>query len=127
MNIGSSNRLPYDFCSYQKQLFESTQPLSYQMYFGAYENCNKAIFDKFWVKYQLVDIESELFNLTRPLSKCDQFKYHPNCKKSGLCVSTFDRSIPVVYAPEVKPIVYNNIPRQTHPGFRVPRANICDM
>ncbi len=126
MNLGASNRTIYDTCQYQKQLFESTQPLSYQLYFGAHENCNKAVFDRFWVKYQLVDIESELFNLTRPLSNCDQFKYHPNCGKSGLCTSTFHRSVPVVYAPEVKAIVYNNIPRQTHPGYRVPRPNICN-
>lgn len=127
MNIGSSNRLLYDNCSYQKQLYESTSPLAYNLYQGKYENCNKCIYDKFWTPYQLVDIETELRNQTRPLSHCDQFKYSPNCRKSGLCVSTFNKDIPVVIAPEVCPIIYNNIPKQTHPGFCLPDPNFCNV
>jgi len=125
MNIGASNRLIYDNCSYSKQLYESTSPLAYQLYFGKHENCNKCLHDKFWTRYQLVDIETELRNQTRPLSHCDQFKYHPDCEKSGLCLSTFDKDVPVVYAPEVCPIIYNNIPKQTHPGFHLPNPNPC--
>ena len=100
MNTGSSNRQIYDSCNYQKRLYESTSPLAYQLYQGAHENCNKCIYDKFYVPYQpeIVDIESELKNITRPLSDCDQFKYSPKCKKSGLCVSTFDRTVPIVLA-----------------------------
>ena len=127
MNIGSSNRLMYDNCAYSKQLHESTSPLNYRLYQGAHENCNKCRHDKFWTPYQLVDIETELKIMNRPLSKCDQFKYYPNCKKSAMCLSTSDKSVPVVYAPEVCPIVYNNIPRQTHPGFKVPKGNFCKM
>ncbi|MCJ7638247.1 MAG: hypothetical protein MUO21_12220, partial [Nitrososphaeraceae archaeon] len=67
--------------NYQKKLYESTSPLMYQLEFSKHENCNKCVFNRFWTKYQLVDIESELKNLNRPLSNCDQFKYHPNCKK----------------------------------------------
>ena len=125
MNIGGSNRLIYDNCSYQKQLYESTSPLAYQLSQYKYENCNKCLYDKFWTPYQLVDIETELRNQTRPLSHCDQFKYSPKCSKSGLCLSTFDRSVPVVPAPEVCPIIYNNIPRQTHPGYHLPNPNFC--
>lgn len=125
MNIGSSNRLKYDNCSYQKDLYESTSPLAYQLSQYKYENCNKCLYDKFWTPYQLVDIETELRNQTRPLSKCDQFKYSPNCRQSGLCLSTFDKSVPVVPAPEVCPIIYNNIPRQTHPGYHLPDPNFC--
>jgi hypothetical protein len=125
MNIGGSNRLMYDNCAYQKRLYESTSPLAYNLFFGAQENCNKCVYDKFWTKYQLVDIETELRNQTRPLSQCDQFKYSPGCKRSGLCVSTFDRVIPVVPAPEVCPIIYNNIPRQTNPGYNLPSNKIC--
>ncbi len=125
MNIGSSNRLLYDNCSYQKNLYESTSPMAYRLYFGAQENCNKCIADRFYTKYQLVDIETELRNQTRPLSDCDQFKYSPNCKRSGLCLSTFDKSVPVVMAPEVCPIVYNNIPRQRSPGYHLPDPNFC--
>lgn len=127
MNNGSSNRQLYDTCNYEKRLYESTSPLSYQMAFFKHENCNKCIQDNFYVKYQpeIVDVESELLNITRPLSDCDQFKYSPTCKRSGLCLSTFDKSAPVVLAPEVCPIIYNNIPRQTNPGYKVPSANIC--
>lgn len=126
MNIGSSNRLIYDTCAYQKQLYESTSPLAYNLYQGKFENCNKCLHDKFWTPYQLVDIESELRNQTRPVSSCDQFKYTPGCKRSGLCLSTFDRTVPIVLAPEVCPIIYNNIPKQTHPGFHLPNPNFCN-
>ena len=111
MNIGSSNRLLYDNCSYQKRLYESTSPLSYQMYQGKFENCHKCLHDKFWTPYKVVDIETELRNQTRPLSHCDQFKYTPGCKKSNMCMSTFDKNRPVVYAPEVCSILHNNIPK----------------
>ena len=82
---------------------------------------------QFWTRQDpaIVDVESDLRNITRPLSDCDQFKYSPACKRSGMCISTFDRYAPVVLAPEVCPIVYNNIPRQTNPGYRLPGANIC--
>jgi len=125
MNIGGSNRGKYDNCTYQKYLYESTSPLSYNLYQGKFENCNKCLYDRFWTPYQLVDIETELRNQTRPLSKCDQFQYSPECKKSGLCLSTFDKSVPVVLAPEVCPIIYNNIPRQVNPGYHLPNGNFC--
>jgi len=127
MNLGSSNRPIYDNCNYNKRLYESTSPLSYRMYFGAQENCSKCQFDHFYVKFQpeIVDVESELKNLTRPLSQCDQFKYSPSCKKSGLCLSTFDKSVPVILAPEVCPIVYNNIPRRLTPGYHLRDPNPC--
>ena len=127
MNIGSSNRSIYDNCDYEKKLYESTSPLAYRLYFGASENGSKCLYDKFRVRYnsEIVDTESELLNLTRPLSNCDQFKYSPNCKRSGLCTSTFDRAVPIVLVPEVCPIVYNYIPRQTSTGVHLPSPKIC--
>lgn len=129
MNLGSSNRQIYDNCSYGKELYESTSPYYYRVYFGNYENCNKCKYDKFYVKFQpeIVNIESELKNLTRPLSNCDQFKYSPNCKDPNICISTFDKSAPVVFAPEVCPIVHNNIPKTSNPGRRFPDTNICNI
>lgn len=127
MNIGSSNRPIYDTCSYEKKLYESTSPLGYRLYGGYAENCNKCTDGNFWFKYQpqVVDVESELLNLTRPLSDCDQFKYNPNCKRSGLCTSTFDKRNPVILAPEVCPILTQNIPRRRHPGYHLPNPNFC--
>ena len=125
MNIGGSNRLSYDNCSYQKKIYESTSPLSYNLYQGKFENCNKCVYDRFWTPYQLVDIETELRNQTRPLSDCDQFKYSEHCKRSGLCLSTYDKQVPVVMAPEVCPIVYNNITKSMTPGYHLPNPNFC--
>jgi len=127
MNIGSQNRVKMDSCATELRIKTSTDPLKYMLYLGAHESCNKCIYDNFYVKYQpeIINVENELLNLTRPLSDCPQYKYNPQCKKSGLCTSTFDKSVPVVLAPEVCPIVYNNIPRQTHPGYRIPNQNPC--
>ena len=117
-SAGSFNRLIYDNCATQKYYHESTSPLKWQLYHGKFEHCEKCRYDgQFWTPYELVDIETELRNQNRPLSHCDQFKYNPSCKSSSLCLSTFDSQIPVVLAPEVCPIVHNNIRRWGHPGY----------
>ena len=126
MNTGSSNRLIYDRCAYDKELAESVAPLNYRMYSGAHENCNKCIYTKFYRPFDLVEQESELKNITRPATKCPSFKYNPKCKKSKSCTSTFDDSVPVVLAPEVCPIVHNNIPKTNSPGYDLPPRAVCD-
>ncbi|CAH6421740.1 Hypothetical protein KVN_LOCUS426 [uncultured virus] len=125
INQGSSNRLIYDNCAYEKDLHESTSPLMYNLYQGKFEHCQKCRFDQFITPYMLVDIESELRNQTRPQSNCDQFKYNPKCPKSRLCRNTFDKTNPIVLPPEVCPIVYNNIPRPMSTGYRLPNPNFC--
>ena len=125
---GASNRQIYDCCAYAQALQQSVDPLQYDLYFGAVENCNKCIDKKAWFKQdrEIVDIESDLLNITRPLSNCDGFKYNPNCKTGPNCVSTFDPNAPRVLSPSLCPIVYNNIPIQTNPGYTVPDpANVC--
>jgi len=123
---GSFNRLRYDNCAYQKALFESTDPLKYQLYQGKFEHCAKCTDNnKFWRPYDLVDVESDLMGINRPSSKCPQNQYNPACKKSARCMSTFDKSAPVVLAPEVCPIIRNNIPRMTTPGYSVPSGAYC--
>jgi len=125
MNIGGTNRINQDNCAYQKSLYESTSPLSYQLYMGKHESCSACIQDKFYLKYNLVDVESEVKGINRPLSKCDQLKYNPGCKSSARCVSTFDKNVPRVRVPELCPIVYNNIPKMTHPGYTLPNPDFC--
>lgn len=127
MNIGSSNRLAYDPCSYKKKLHESTSPLAYRLYEGNYENCSKCVYDKFWRPFdtEIVDIESELKNINRPVSHCDEYFYNPNCKKSGSCVSTYDKTIPIVWSNSLCSVVKNNIVKPTHPGYVLPPKNIC--
>jgi hypothetical protein len=125
---GASNRQIYDCCAYAQALQQSVDPLQYDLYFGAVENCNKCIDKKAWFRQdrEIVDIESDLWNITRPLTKCDGYKYNPNCKTGPNCVSTFDPNVPRVLSPSLCPIVYNNIPIQTNPGYTVPNpANVC--
>jgi hypothetical protein len=125
---GASNRQIYDCCAYAQALQQSVDPLQYDLYFGAVENCNKCIDKQAWFKQdrQIVDIESDLWNITRPLTRCDGYKYNPNCKTGPNCVSTFDPNAPRILSPSLCPIVYNNIPVQTNPGYNVPDpANVC--
>lgn len=125
---GASNRQIYDCCAYAQALQQSVDPLQYDLYFGAVENCNKCIDKQAWFKQdrEIVDIESDLWNITRPLTRCDGYKYNPNCKTGPNCVSTFDPNAPRVLSPSLCPIVYNNIPVQTNPGYTVPDpGNIC--
>ncbi len=126
-NQGASNRQIYDCCNYAQTLQQSVDPLQYNLYFGAGENCSECIDKKAWFKQdrQIVDIESELRNQTRPLSRCDFLKYNPNCQTSDSCISTFDPNVPRILSPSLCPIVYNNIPVQTSPGYTVPSPNIC--
>lgn len=117
INFGGNTRQRYDRCEYAQSLQQSVSPMSYMLYPGAYENCNKCIYDKFYTPFDTVDIESELTNRTRPLSRCDKYQYQPGCTKSNMCLSTFDRSAPIIPIPELCPIVFNNIKRPTGPGF----------
>jgi len=121
---GASNRQVYDCCKYAQDLKQSVDPLQYNLYFGAQENCSKCIDKKAWFKQDtdIVNIESELWNITRPLSDCDQYKYNPDCKTSESCISTFAPNIPRILSPSLCPIVYNNIPIQDSPGYTVPNT-----
>lgn len=125
---GASNRQIYDCCAYAQALQQSVDPLQYDLYFGAVENCNKCIDKKAWFKQdrEIVDIESDLWNITRPLTRCDGYKYNPNCKTGPNCISTFEPNAPKILSPSLCPIVYNNIPVQNNPGYMVPDpANVC--
>jgi len=125
---GGWSRKKADSCFYSQELKQSVSPFTFMTDITKYENCNKCTQNgQYWVPYhpQIVDVESELKNITRPLSDCDQFKYNPNCKRSGLCVSTFDSHNPIVLAPEVCPIIFNNIKRQTSSHVRMPPQNPC--
>merc|ERR1712216_241780 len=112
MNTGSFNKLHDDCCAVRRQLKDSVGPCEYRLYFGAYENSNKCVHDKFYRKFDLVDQESELKNINRRASRCPGKKYNPSCKKSKYCTSTFDKSNPIVLAPEICSIVDNNLKKQ---------------
>ena len=124
---GFSTRLPYDPCAYNKRLSESTDPYAYTMFDGKFENCNRCVYDRFTRPFDedIVNVESDLRNIVRPASKCPSRKYNPHCKKSPVCVSTYDESVPVVLAPEVCPIVENNLHWGDDTGIRDPRPANC--
>ena len=118
---GSFNRLSYDKCAYEKEIQQSTSPLNYRMYQGAFENDTKCVYNKdsFYHPYDIaiIDGDSELKGLGRQTSNCPQKKYNPNCDKSAECTSTFDESNPIVLMSEVCPIIKNNIQRVQGPGY----------
>lgn len=126
-HTGFSSRLPYDPCAYNKELSESVAPYAYQMFDGKFENCNRCVYDKYTRPFDgdVVDVESELHNITRPASRCPSRKYHPGCKMSPNCISTYDDKVPVVLAPEVCPIVHNNLNWKNDTGIRDPRPSNC--
>lgn len=126
MNNGGSCRTNYDLCAYDKRLQESVSPLSYKLYAGMYENCSPCGGKGARPRLsEVVDYESELRNQTRAVSRCPGLKYNPTCKDVPNCVSTFDTKAPVVIAPEVCPIVFNNIPKLTDPGYRLDTNAYC--
>ena len=114
---GNSTRLLYDDCEYKVKLNQSTLPGTYQMYEDKYESPERCVYDKMYKKYDLVDYESELKGLGRVGSNCPENKYNPRCKRSSACISTYDKSVPVTYAPEMCPIVFNNIKKPTSSGL----------
>jgi hypothetical protein len=124
---GYSTRLPDDPCAYNKRLSESTGVYAYTTYVGAFENCNKCVYDHYTRPFDgdIVDVDSELSNRTRPASKCPSRKYSPRCKKSPNCLSTFDDSVPVVLAPEVCEICPTNIHWGLDTGIRDPKPSNC--
>lgn len=125
-SIGSFNRMTYDNCAYTEDLHQSTSPLLYQMSRYKFENCSACTFDgTYFAPFDLVDYESELKNISRPSSLCSNMKYSSTCKKSPLCTSTFDPSNPVVYAPNVCPVVCNNIRKVKSPGYKVEGNVTC--
>jgi hypothetical protein len=129
MNSGSPGgftRQHYDQCTVDLEQSQNLGPYEYQVYHGKFEHCKKCIHDgQFWTPYKLVDVESELKNITRPLTRCNRFKYNPKCEKSKNCLSTYDKSVPVVLAPEVCPIVENTIRRPVSTGNRLPAELPC--
>jgi hypothetical protein len=124
---GFSARLPYDPCAYNKSLTESVAPYEYTMYDGKFENCNRCVHDRYTRPFDvdIVDVESELRNQTRLASNCPSRQYNPNCKKSKSCINTFDATVPVVLAPEVCPIVFNNLERYNGNGIKEPVSAKC--
>jgi hypothetical protein len=126
-SIGSFNKLSYDKCAYALDLKQSTTPLNYQMSRYKFENCTACTMDgQYYAPFDLVDYESELKNITRPESLCNNMKYSPTCEKSDMCVSTFEKSNPVVLVRNVCPVVCNNIKKTSYPGYSLRENDYCD-
>lgn len=117
INFGGNTRQLYDEANYIQTLRQSVTPLSYVLYGGAYENCNKCIDGNFYTPFDVIAIESELTNRTRPLTRSDVGKYQMGCVKSTTCMNTFDTSAPVIPSPDLCPIVFNNIKKPMSSGL----------
>lgn len=127
MNGGASGRLDNlkdDVCYLNQRLTQNQEIMKHMLYDGKYENAQKCVFDKSYFPRpfdsRIVNVESELLGLTRPASKCNNMKYRSDCKKTALCMSTFDKSAPVVLPPEACPIISTGLPKITSSGFSKP-------
>ena len=119
-------RLNYDNCAYDTRLKESTDPLSYQMARFKFENCSRCTYNgKQYAPFDLVEEESELLGISRQATRCPSRLYHPNCKRSDICLSTYDKDVPIIYPPNLCPVVCNNIKKMKHPGYVLQKRNIC--
>ena len=126
-SIGTFNRLNYDNCAYDKKLSESTSPLMYQMSRYKYENCARCTYNGTqYAPFDLVEEESELRGIVRPATRCPTRLYNPTCQKSEMCSSTYDKDVPVVYPPNLCPVVCNNIKKMKTPGYSLQRRDFCD-
>lgn len=121
-NTGGFSRSLYDRCAYQKDLYQSVEPLGFQMYPGKFENCSKCTYneDQFWRPFdkEIIDAESELKNLTRRATRCDQYKYNPGCD-SCYCTNTFSKKNPIVMDSLNCPIIFSNLPRIQGKGYEL--------
>lgn len=91
----SFNRLPYDICSYEQTLAETTGPGHYQL--GTPPNsCKPCHPTDARIRLQsggvalnkntnLIDVDSELIGISRNLSQCPDKKYLPVAENSKLC------------------------------------------
>jgi len=127
---GSFNHLRYDKCAYALDLSQSVEPLQWVMYSGKFENCSKctASNDHFWRPFDndIVDAESELKGIMRRKTKCFNSQYSPNCKNTDKpCTGTFARTNPVVWAPELCPIVHSNMPKFNGVGYSLQTEPFC--
>jgi len=126
-SIGSFNRLNYDNCAYDKRLQESVSPLTYKVSRYQFENCARCTYNGVqYAPFDLVDEESELKNIVRPATRCPSRKYDPSCQKSNMCTSTYDKEVPVVYPPNLCPVVCTNIKQMNNPGYTVEKRDYCD-
>jgi hypothetical protein len=104
---GNSSLLMYDPCATRQYVTQTRSPYDHVTDINKYEH--NRMKSNVPHPQTLTPAESELKGITRPASKCDSFKYNPQCPKSKMCTSTFDRSNKKVLAPELFPIVHNNL------------------
>ena len=81
----SSNRLLYDPCAYNQDIFESTKPLSYVLNTQKYQHCKPCRMalgvvggnEVSPITGNLVDLENELRGQTRLNTNCPALQYNP--------------------------------------------------
>jgi hypothetical protein len=122
------SNLIYDPCALAQRLKESTGPMQYRLYLGAFENCNNicAVPGNFPENpIPFVDVESELTGRTRIQSLCPGANY-PFCN-GGNCITTDDKRIPpfIPYMACDRDITPTNMRKLNNPGYVLPNADYC--
>lgn len=108
---------PYDLVDVESELRNQTRPAS---------QCPS-------LKYQGVKQTGKCQTVNAPYKVDFMHKHNGSspivptttCSIDGT-LGTFSKTVPVVYPPEVCPIVYNNIPKRTCPGFVDPEYITCN-
>lgn len=120
-NIGTFNRLNYDNCAYDTKLRQSTDPLQYHMSRYKFENCSRCSYDgSFYAPYDLVNQESELRGINRMNSRCPSKKYNGSYRNSK------PKNMPVIYPPELTPVVWTNIKKKQDKGYILEPQPYCE-
>lgn len=108
---------PYDLVDVESELKNQTRPAS---------RCAN-------LKYRGVKQTGKCETVKRPYQIDYAHKHvgeglvipHTNCSIDGT-LGTFEKSVPVVYPPEICPIVHNNIPKRNCPGYVIPEYITCN-
>jgi hypothetical protein len=112
---------PYDLVDVESELRNQTRPAS---------RCGS------WKYNPNIPQNKCVTTNTKNGKKIEKFVVQPNgtkypniissttrCDLNG--ISTFDKSVPVMYPPEICPIVHNNIPKTLNKGFSIPDYIQC--
>jgi hypothetical protein len=120
----------YDTCAFQKNVKESTKPLSFYLDANKYVNCHCPSGPHKSVKTvgDMTDIESSLKGIDKIASHCDIAK-HPNCTQLG-CLTTNPINYISPYAYErgqdgENAVVTTNMKKPTNAGYSLPPTHIC--
>lgn len=133
---GKFTRKMYDDCASRQDFRQSTDPLELIMDVNKYVNYNnlcKPMVSNVQNPIKLVDIESSLWGLDKTASNCDVDK-HPFCGPRGCLLANNPRIAPHITpyvcergGPGDHAVVTTNMKIPSHPGYKLPNPNVCQI